>query len=245
MSASPLIKAHLYEQVADLMEEEIMTLDSVSGRLPSEQELSEKFDVSRSIIREAMKLLKERGLINSRTGSGAYITTPKASLLSATMARIIKINKIDFNDIYRIRILLEVESVRNCAMNATDQALDSMEVLLNTLKNKELTIPDRRDSDYAFHYQIAVASGNGLMALLVKTMSNVFKEMINTGIFIEGQIDDAILRHEKIMIALRNRDPVEAQNAMREHLEQSHMNVANYQKRIKRGTPRKKLTKSE
>ena len=73
MSASPLIKAHLYEQVADLMEEEIMTLDSVSGRLPSEQELSEKFDVSRSIIREAMKLLKERGLIKfSNRKRGLY-----------------------------------------------------------------------------------------------------------------------------------------------------------------------------
>ena len=66
-----LQKAHLYEQVADLLERQIIAQYKDGKKLPSEQHLAEQYQVSRTIIREALKLLKERGLIDSKTGSGA------------------------------------------------------------------------------------------------------------------------------------------------------------------------------
>lgn len=230
MAEFVLNKAHLYEQVADELEKEIMSLYRGGGRLPSEQELAEKFQVSRSIIRESMKLLKERGLIDSRAGSGAYMTKPEAANLASTMSRIIKLNnEIDYNAIYDVRILLEVEAARQSAQRATAEQLAAMQACLDRLKDRTITVEQRRDSDFAFHYQIAVASGNPLLAMLVETMSYVFKEMIKTGIFIVGGIDDAIVRHERIMAALLARDPAGSEAAMRGHLEKSRQNVAEYQ----------------
>ena len=67
-----LQKDHLYEQVADLLEQQILNNYEDGARLPSEQHLAEEYSVSRTIIRESLKLLKERGLIDSKTGSGSY-----------------------------------------------------------------------------------------------------------------------------------------------------------------------------
>ncbi len=225
-----LTKAHLYEQVADLLERDIMTLQFESGRLPSEQALAEQFHVSRTIIREALKLLMERGLIDSRTGSGARVTKPCAENLSVVMSRIILMDDIDYNAIYDVRSILEEAAVQRAVENATEEDLTHMEEELQKLKNRQMSVEERRDIDFRFHYLIAQASGNPLLLVLVKTMSNVFKEMIKTGIFIAGGIDDAILRHERIMNAIRNRDGEEAVRAMHDHLEQSRKNVETYQR---------------
>ena len=71
-------KINLYEQIADALEADIIARRYEDGRLPSEFHLAEQFNVSRTIIREAMKLLRERDLIDSKVGSGAYIMTPEA-----------------------------------------------------------------------------------------------------------------------------------------------------------------------
>lgn len=225
-------KSPLYEQVADLLEQEIMGACPEGSRLPSEQTLSERFQVSRTIVREALKLLKERGLIDSRTGSGAFITRPEAHNVSDVMGRIIRLNGIDIPSIYEVRSILEVAAVRKAAVTATTADLAEMEALLARLKDRAIAVPVRRDSDFEFHYRIAVASGNELLAMLVEVMSNIFKEIIKSGIFVQGGIDDAIVRHEKIMRALRSRDPDAAETAMHEHLDQSLENALQYQKKI-------------
>ena len=84
--------------------------------------------------------------------------------------------------------------------------------------------------DFDFHYLIAQASGNPLLALLVQAMSNIFKENISTDIFTQGGIDDAMMSHQRIMDALKARDLDKADRAMREHLDQSLENAKNYQR---------------
>ena len=229
-TTGPLNKAHLYEQIADLLEREILLAHADGERLPSEQALAERYGVSRTIVREAFKLLKERGLIDSRTGSGAYVTRPEAQNLSDVMARIIRCDGIDTPAIYDVREILECAAVRRAVKRATQAQLSAMEETLKALNDLTLTVERRRDLDFHFHYQIAEASGNRLLVLLVETMSNIFKENIISGIFLEGGIDDAIVRHRRIMDALHQRDPEKATQAMREHLRQSLENAQNYQR---------------
>lgn len=228
-----LMKAPLYEQLANLLEREILTVYSEGGRLPSEQALAEKYRVSRTIIREALKLLRERGLIDSRTGSGAYVTKPEAQNISDVVSRIIRFSNIDSRAIYDMRGILEEAAVCRAAQSAAQGELRKMEGVLETLRDRTISTEARRDLDFQFHYLIAVASGNPLLALMVETMSNVFKDVITPGIFLEGGIDDGIMRHQKIMNALTARDPAAAGQAMREHLAQSLANVEAY--RIKHG----------
>ena len=219
---------NLYEQIADRLEREIVSLYTLGERLPSEQHLAESYQVSRTVMREAMKLLKERGLIDSRTGSGAYITHPEAQHISDMLARIIKLNDISFHDIYHFRSILEVAAVRRAVEKVTDAELEEMEALLLGLKDLSLDISARRDADFAFHMAIARASRNQLLVLMVETMSNVFKEVITAGIFTKGGIGDAIKRHQKILDALKKRDADYAAYTMYSHLHHSEMNMSAY-----------------
>ena len=221
---------HLYEQVADLMEQEIVGRRLDGERLPGEQALATRFKVSRASIREAMKLLRERGLVDSRQGSVSLVKKPEACNLSAVMSRIIRMDDIGYNDIYDMRILMELEAARLAASRVGEEDLKAMEAQLDLLKDRGITSTLRRDTDFAFHLQIAKAAGNQLLVILVEAMSNVFKDMINAGIFVLGGIDDAIMRHDKILKALQARDPEAAQTAMLEHLEQSRHHVAVYLK---------------
>ncbi len=229
LSAIDLNTAHLYEQVADLLEHEILNSYKDGDRLPSELSLADTFRVSRTVIREALKLLRERGLVDLRRGSAALVTRPEARNLSAVISRIIQLNGIDYNDIYDVRIMVEVTCIRLAAVRATSEDLCAMKEQLMLLKDRNLVPEVRRDADYAFHLLIARAAGNRLQVVLLETLSHIFREMMNAGIFVQGGIDDAIQRHTKIYDALVARDADLAEIAMREHLEQSRRHVAQYQ----------------
>ena len=177
-----------------------------------------------------MKILKERGLIESRNGTGSYITKPEAANLSDVISRMVVMNNIDYCAIYDVRIILETAACRSAAERVTTGQLMQMEELLERLKDRTMTVKERRETDFAFHEAIAEATGNPLLAVLIRAMKNVFIEMIEKGIFMTGGIDDAIMRHARIMDALRVHDPQEAEAAMFDHLQFSKKNVEQYLK---------------
>lgn len=108
-----------------------------------------------------------------------------------------------------------------------------MQELLENLKDRSISVEERREKDFAFHIAIAQAAGNPLLVILVQAMKNIFIEMIEKGIFITGGIDDAIMRHNSIMSALIDHDAEAAECAMRDHLEFSRKNVEAYMARQK------------
>lgn len=224
-------RSKLSEQIADQLEDEIIANGKIGDRLPSEQQLSERFESSRTIVREALKILRARGLTDSRTGSGVYITRPDVQDLSHMISRMILMDKdIDYRSIYETRYFLEAATARRAAERATEEDFDCMQRILNVLLNRNLGVLERRDLDFEFHQVIARCSKNPLLAMLVETMSNVFKDVIKTGIFVEGGIDDSIIRHQRILDALRDRDAALAEKMVYEHLDQSRKNYEVYYK---------------
>jgi GntR family transcriptional repressor for pyruvate dehydrogenase complex len=223
-------RVNLYEQIADKLEELILASGFEEEKLPSEQALAEQFGVSRNVIREALKLLKERGLIDSRNGTGSYITKPEAANLSDVISRMVAMNNIDYRSVYDVRIILETAACKSAASRVTDAQLEEMEQLLEALKDRSLSVEERRETDFAFHVAIARAAGNPLLEILVRAMKNVFIELMEKGIFLNGGIDDAIMRHANILDALREHDPGMAEDAMYDHLLFSKKNVEKYLK---------------
>lgn len=224
-------RSKLSEQIADRLEDEIIMNGKIGERLPSEQQLSERFESSRTIVREALKILRARGLTDSRTGSGVYITRPDAQDLSHMISRMILMDEnIDYCSIYETRYFLEAAAARSAAERASDADFEGMQQILDALLNRNLGVLERRDLDFEFHQRIARCSKNPLLAMLVEAMSNVFKDVIKTGIFVEGGIEDAIVRHQRILDALRNRDAALAENMVYEHLIQSRCNYEVYYK---------------
>lgn len=222
-------RVSLYEQIADRLEDFIITHGfREQEKLPSEQTLADEFSVSRNVIREALKLLKERGLVDSRNGTGSYITKPEAANLSDVISRMVALDNISSESIYEVRRILEVAACKSAARIVTPMQLYEMEQLLERMKDRSLSVHERRETDFAFHEAIAKAAGNPLLVILIQAMKNIFVEMMEKGIFLDGGIDDAIMRHDNILSALKDHDPVMAEDAMYDHLDFSLRNVRRY-----------------
>src|SRR5574344_2213419 len=143
-----LKKSTLCEQVADEIERAIIVRGVDSERLPSEMALAQQFNVSRTIIRESLKVLTARGLVSSKVGGGAFITKPSSEDISKMFMRIILMEKISDDEVYQIRVILETAAARDAALRFTDEdfALLSSQVdaMEQNMKNFDIRSEERR-----------------------------------------------------------------------------------------------------
>lgn len=227
-----LNRVNLYEQIADYMEKLILDEKqeewNEGSKLPPEQELADYFDVSRNVIREAIKSLKERGLVEPKNGVGVYVTKPDVQKLSSLIYRMVLMDDIDVKSIYDVRTMMETYTAGLAATVCSEEELQHMRKLLSRMEDRSISINERRETDYAFHVAIAEATKNPLLLLMVSAMKDVFIAMIEKGIFVRGGIEDACKRHEKIMRSLENHDADAAREAMQEHLEVSCQSAHTY-----------------
>lgn len=218
-------KVTLCEQVADKIEQAILSHGIESDRLPSENALAEQFGVSRTIIRESLKLLKARGLVSSRVGGGAYITKPQPSDISEMLLRIIRMDNISDDEVFSMRIVLEVAAGRSAASRITDEELATMEELVNQMEVNMGNLPQRIDWDIAFHIAMGKYSGNRVLGVIQESLTEVLRYVIQRGIQANGGNEDGVLRHRRILDALRSHDPDRVEEEILDHLERSRQNV--------------------
>ncbi len=227
-----LERINLDEQIAGKLEDlilgKIVPQDSSSNKLPSEMALAKQFNVSRTVIREALKLLKERGLVIQKNGDGSYMTRPQVSTVSSAVRRIMKMDNIGNDDLREIREILEISSARMAAKNITEDQLTKLNTIIEEMANLSLDIERRVFLDCEFHITLAQGSGNELLAMFVKVMTLLIKNYMGKGVLTPGGIEDAMTRHKRIITALRSKDSGFAEQAMKEHLGSSYGNVKNF-----------------
>jgi len=212
---------------ADHLEEVILSspTSKVAEKLPGELKLAKQYNVSRPVIREALKLLQERGLITLKNGSGAYITRPENDTVMNAVNRIMQVDRIKSDDLTQMREILELSSVDRAVKCITDEQLREMDEILSKFEDKSLPLKERVKLDEQFHIAIAQATGNELLSMFVGVLTSLLRDYMGKGILIEGGIEDAIKRHREIYQALLNRDAKAIHQAMVEHLKVSSLNV--------------------
>jgi GntR family transcriptional repressor for pyruvate dehydrogenase complex len=224
-----VIKINLYEQIADTLEQAIMRSEMKVEKLPSEQELSKRFSVSRTVIREALKVLKERGLIQSRNGEGSYISKPNTDTISNAINRIIQLDNISNDNLHGIRLILETAGARLAAQYARPEDIEDMKSILKGMADGSLP-PDKRILlDTKFHIVIAQASGNELLRMFVEVMTILLKDYMAKGMFGIAGIKNTLAQHRKIVEALEKGDPDLAEKTIRDHLVAARENVNKYE----------------
>lgn len=230
-------KDHLYEIVADKLENDIITGIFAERRLPSEQMLSVRYGVSRTVIREALKILTERRMVSVTAGSGAYITRPDANDLSAVVNRLIQTHDIDYLDAYDVRIILEAAAAAACAQHATEDELRHMERLLEVVRDKSAPLSKKIEKDLEFHVYVAKCSHNAMLSLLIDAMSGILQDVITMGVTINTSSEENMVKgisHARILHAIRDRNPFAAQSVMYDHLYSSKMIYVRYFEKLRR-----------
>ncbi|WP_298793805.1 FadR/GntR family transcriptional regulator [uncultured Allomuricauda sp.] len=187
-------------------------------KLPSERMLSEKFEVSRSNVREVIQKLEFFGILKSRPQSGTFIADIGQIAMSGMMDDILRLEDPDFKSLVETRILLELKTVRLASLRRTEEDLEKMRQALDAYKEKVLNGQDAVQEDLLFHLAIAQASKN--------TTMNTFMLIITPEIitnFEKYHVCDAnlsfkgIQEHEDIYNAIKDQDPKKAKEKMKTH----------------------------
>ena len=213
----------LYEQVAGILEEFIIEQGVEGLRLPSEHELTIQYKVSRTVIREALKLLKERGLVSMRVGDGLYTTRP-ANALNSVMSRIARFDKIDDEQITAVRQMLETASIKEAVRVASDRDFDLLETINQAMAIHMDDNEKRAALDYQFHYTLSKICKNELLTNMVESIMGVLQDYIKRRLIIypEGNLQ-GIEEHSKIIEALRARDEKKVTKLITKHIKSSYI----------------------
>jgi GntR family transcriptional repressor for pyruvate dehydrogenase complex len=193
----------------------------VGERLPSELELAKGFGVSRNVIREALKLLKERGLVTLKTGDGAFVTMPENDLFTGMLRRALAMQSIDASTTFEMSLILEASATRYAALRGKEVAFEQLREMNHQMRQCGDDLKERADLDVAFHKHIAECSGNALLAMFVSSMTDLRTTVIRYALGSEGGHSSGVDYHDKIVDALHRRDPDAAEDLMKGHLMES------------------------
>jgi DNA-binding FadR family transcriptional regulator len=219
-------KNNLYEGIADKLEYSILNENLKLGeKLPSEQALAEQFGVSRNILREALKTLKERGLVEVKNGDGAYITKPKSVMLKDMLNRILILTDATIQDIFEIRFALEIKACELVAEKATQDDIDNLERIIDNMQENIHNRDEFTKNELEFHLTIAKSTKNPLFYSYIKPLSKLMGEMFNDAYTVPVSKNEGIEGHKLILEAIKERNSKLAVQAMTEHLENSKNNL--------------------
>ena len=219
-------RVRLSEQVADQVER-LITEDSLKTgeQLPGERDMAIRLGVSRTVIREAIRVLGVRGLVEIKPGSGTYIKELTLDRAAEPIERLLRMRgqTNDFANLHEIRRTLEVEIARLAAERATNEDILNLEEVYQKQAKHMNDAELFTKYDFEFHNALATATGNDLFGLLLSPISDLLLafRMQAYQHDPEGSIQGAIVFHQKILDCIRARDSIGAKDMMIAHLDQA------------------------
>jgi GntR family transcriptional repressor for pyruvate dehydrogenase complex len=212
----------LYERVAEKIVELVSSGTWKPGhRLPPERELSEAFGVSRTVVREAVKALEARGILESTTGSGVLVRLADFDMVSRSLHTYIQLsNQVDFEiRLNEVRRVLEVELVALAAGRVTPEQLAQLREICLQMRVGNKTAEQMAALDFRLHVTLAEATQNDLFKVLLAPLIDQLRDQITlTWQDFPHSVDLVLNQHEAIVDAVAHGDAEAARQAMTRHL---------------------------
>ncbi len=212
------------EIVAQIREQLAEGLLKPGDQLPSERELSEKFQVSRTSVREGIRTLESLGLVKIKSGDGTYIASSFQTLLSPLTSVILQ-QKDVLLDIFEAREIIEPEMAALAAKRADPEEIDQMTAILDQQARQIAAGGTGMEEDSAFHSMVAQAAKNKVILKLNDSIVGSLRETRERSLQTHGRPARSLAGHRKILEAIRAKNPARARRAMLEHLRANERNV--------------------
>ena len=225
---APVVRERLYEQVAQQIQELIIAHGWPAGnRIPTERELGEQFGVSRTVVREALKALSERGLVIIRPGRGTFVADKGAGALREPMRLFFQRHNVSYENLVEARRVLEVEIAGLAAeraesihMSEMGDAIEKMDAALAS-SNREMYV----EADQTFHLVMAQATQNKMLVMLTESISGLLRESRWLIFDVGGAPARGQQHHGALLEAIQRGDVPGARKAMRDHLDQVGVDI--------------------
>jgi GntR family transcriptional repressor for pyruvate dehydrogenase complex len=218
----PIQSARLYEQIAAQIEERIIDGDLECGdKLPSELELADQFGVSRTAVREAIKALRAKGMVEVQPGRGTFVTDGASQVLRTSLGQVLKISDEGrLDNLIEIREILEPKIAALAADRAKETDIQAMQSAIEAM---DLMIDDAEafiEADLAFHLALSHATNNVLIPLLIDPIVDMLQEQRIRIFEMKKGSARGQYHHKRILACIVDRDPTAAHDAMEAHLAQ-------------------------
>ncbi len=194
----------LYQDVAERLREQIFNRELEPGSWIDEQKLTAEFGISRTPLREALKVLAVEGLVTMKVRRGAYVTEMSTQ---------------DVKQVYHIMALLEADAAAEVATHASEVQLAQLRALHNQLEREVQQREFFFATNEAFHAQIQLLAGNRWRMQIVNDLRKVMKLNRHHSLFKQGRIDESLAEHRALMATIERRDPEAARRLMHAHFE--------------------------
>lgn len=207
----------IHEEVAKQLEEMILKKLRPGDKLPAERELVEMLGVSRSSVRDAIRKLELLGLVEPRQGAGTVVRD-FSDAVANPLASVVSRKRQLVSELLDFRKMVEPPLAARAASNASATQIAAMEEILlrHDAKVAGGHLAIKEDSE--FHYAIATASGNTIVLKVLDVVMDLLRETRSRSLQTRGRPEKSLAGHRRIMSAIKRRDPVAAEEAMRQHI---------------------------
>ncbi len=193
----------LYEQVAERLRARILSHTLAPGSWIDEQLLTAEYGISRTPLREALKVLAAEGLVTMKLRRGAYVT---------------EVSERDLSEVFHLMALLESDAAATVASRASDAELAELQSIHDDLEGR---VEDRNAffaANERFHMRLLEIADNRWRIQVVADLRKVMKLHRHHSLFREGRLDASLQEHRELMAALTSRNPTRAQALMQQHI---------------------------
>lgn len=231
----PVTRLRTHEHVLAQIEEQVVQGRLRPGdRLPGERQLAEALGVSRSGVREALRVLESMGVIMAGTGSGPSAgsiivgegTTALGNLLRLHLA----LAAFSRKELVEVRAQLEMWAAHEAAKHATATDFMTLRDLVTQMREPSIAYSRFNALDTEFHVTIASASGNSLLALIMRALrDSIHREMVAVFETLSGApkvVRSLCGQHEAILDALERHDGIEAAKLVKDHIDRFYTDIA-------------------
>ncbi len=203
-------------QLSARLEEQILS-GEISGKLPSERRMAESFGVSRPVVRETLRTLAERNLVEISPGRGAYVRAASLSDAARPLKQLLRRGRATPRDLVEARKMIECESALLAATRAEEGDLHSMEAALHGFETQAGLLEQAR-CDVSFHMSIIRAARNPVIETMYSSITSMTVELMLRSLADPAVAHLALPYHRRIYEAIRSRDPDRARLEMADHL---------------------------
>ena len=218
MGYEPIARQKTYELVAERLLALISEGDLRPGDpVPAERELAQAYGVGRSSIREALRMLESKGVIQS-AGNGSFTVAAFGDTLNRSIDFLISVDQADFRELFEVRHMLEAEAAALAAERHLEPDIAEMARQIAAMQSGLQSEADFIAADLRFHMAIAQATRNRLIVHLMHAIRSQLQRSLASSFHVPGSPEHAIEMHRLILDAVAAREPDAARRRMHEHV---------------------------
>lgn len=195
-------------------------------KLPSMAALEARFGVSHTVMREALRMLETRGLVQVQHGKGVIVSLSSAKALGRSFNAVFRLHDGTLSHLMEVRSILETEAAQLAALRRTDQNLAAMEACLRKMEQSPESPSGYVDADVAFHNALVEATHNPVLINVISSLQDLLIESREKTFRGPPQGAARALRaHRRVYDMVRAQDPLGAREAMLQHLRETQEDI--------------------